>query len=241
MLITSWNRHVNLYFNISSFSKRRNLRFWIRKSCAWIEWFTLMKMKIKSIIIFKQLLLIITNNIVVLDLDDTRRKKSNLSFNADFESLSFNEVIRELKSTSFESMRKKCFESVSMFFVCSNDCHRSNLQSFLKATAIDFCQEKYFSRISSSIEDNVFSSIILNWNEESNTTETANASLKKFLTLKKIKREREYKMTWFDIWMSETEMMNALNMMFIFVFEKIMNKWRWKILNVFDQLFLLYL
>jgi hypothetical protein len=152
-------------------------------------------MKIKSIIIFKQLLLIITDNIVVLDLHDTREKKRNSSFNAEFESLSSNEVIRELKSTSLESMRKKCFENISMLFVCLNDCQRSNLQSSLKATTIDFCQEKYFSRISFSIEDNVFSSTILNSNEESNTTETANASLKKFLIVKEIKREREYKMT----------------------------------------------
>ncbi len=110
LLTTSWIRHVSVYLKIQSFSKRKGLRLQISKSCAWIEWLTFMRMKVKSILISSLLLLIITDSIIVFDLDDTQEKKCSLSFNADFESLSSKGVIRGFRSTTLGSMQKKCFE-----------------------------------------------------------------------------------------------------------------------------------
>ena len=135
--------------------------------------------------------MIIANSIIVFDLDDTREKKRNLSFNADFDSLSFNEIIREFILTSLKSMQKKCFKFICAFvsFAYSNDCQRSNLQSFLKTTTIKFCQKKHTKRLNFSTQGHVFNSTSFDSNEQSNMIETANLFVKKFLTLKKTKKK----------------------------------------------------
>jgi hypothetical protein len=108
-----------------------------------------------------------------------------------------------------------------VLFVCSDVCQRSDLQSSLKAIAIRLYQEKYTKRVGSSTSGHVFSSTSFDSDEQSNTIEAANASVEKFLALKETKREREYKMTWPDNWMSEAEMMDTLDMIFTFMFEKV--------------------
>ncbi len=149
--------------------------------------------------------MIITDSIIVPDLDDARRTKRSLSLNADFE------------------MQKECFESTcpSVPFACSNGCQRSDLQSPLKAITIRFYQDNYAKRVGSSTQGHLSRSTSFDSDEQSNMTETANASVEKFLTRKETERGREYKMTWPDNWMSEAEMMNTLDMILTFMSEKV--------------------
>jgi hypothetical protein len=163
--------------------------------------------------------LIVTDRIIVPDLDDTPRTERTLSLSTDFE------------------MHKDFSESTcaSVPFACPNGCQRSDLQSTLKASAIRFDEDHYTNENDFSSQGHHLSrSTSFDWDEQSNTAETANVSVEKFLTAetantsvetfltrKETERGPEYKMTWPDNWMSEEEMMNTLDMILTFMSEKV--------------------